>query len=401
MAREPVKIDWMVPNQEWQATREWVEDEYGSLSGYLGRAAENAMEEFVDDDEGYAELESKIDRLIKAAGRTPEDLRKEKKSSQGGPSLASQPTTRVTARVDEHIKTRFKKYADRHTDYGSYGVALGRAIREYRTGGRPGRLNDKLDRVVDDAESVLAELDDGEAAKEGLSTVQRREIIICNRLPEQFTDEELNAEIRDVAGASEPTVEKYRERVIERLGYEPHPNAAHVWLPAEKASEIAQDGVPREYRVPVEVLCREDRVRRLQVALVHEATRSKGTGGFRATTSEIREHVFDTELSLSSVRDLCNQAALNSGFTMDRSNNRVSLGVNVTNSIDDDIAEIVQDLVKHEIDSPFKGPIETGIDDFTDPEPESQSPAEPNDIEIEFSKPTADGGGSPRKENDG
>lgn len=105
------------------------------------------------------------------------------------------------------------------------GVVFARALLAYLDGGPGDRQERKLDRVLEDATAMLKEMNPDDDAG-GLSVVERRTIAIGNRLPEEFPDDDHLVEtIADVAGSSEPTIEKYRERVVDRLGVEPHPNA--------------------------------------------------------------------------------------------------------------------------------------------------------------------------------
>lgn len=394
--RDPVVLDWRVPETEWERFRTHVESRFGSLDGYLGREAELAMREYADED-GYHDLEEKIDRLVRAAGRTPGDLFKEKISSGTATDLTEQSTTRVTVRVDEEMKERFIATAEK-SNVDSYGMAFARAIQQYREGGRAARLEEKVDRIVDDAEAVLSELQPGEGADDGLSTVDRRTLIICNRLDEQFTDEELRSEISDVAGSSEPTIERYRDLVIDRLGYEPHPNAPKtVWVPASTAAELAADGVPREIRRPVEILDREERVRRIHLAL---GRRAGQTGGrVRASATEIRTHVFESEISLSSVLDLLNQAALEDGYRLDRSGDGASISVNVAGGLSDQ--ELVDDIRAYgEADTTglLGETTETKVTDFTPDSP--TTPAGLSKDDQQAMDAATDGGGPSREDGD-
>jgi len=342
--RELVMLDWMVPERSWAIFRETVESEHGSIEGYLGRTAEAAMDEFAEAD-GYERVEDLVDRLVQAAGRTPDSRPKEKNIlSGGGSDLADLPTERVTIQVDASVKERFKAAAD-ESAFSSYGVAFGRALELYCDGGRADRLEDKLERVVDDAEALLSEMNESDGDG-GLGKVDRNVITICNRLTEQFTDQELNSEIHAVAGngprASEPTLEKYRDLVTERLDVEPHPNNPDsVWVPADVAAEIVDDGVPEECRRPPEMLDRAERVRRIQLALGRQAA-SNSNGFARATTTDIHEQVFGEDLSRSSVLDLMNEAALDQPFELDKTSQTTAVQVELTGgAVDDDLKEAI------------------------------------------------------------
>jgi hypothetical protein len=65
--RDTVRLDWRVPTDEWTRFREYVQDQNGSLDGYLGREAEAAMREYADLD-GYDGVEDRISQLYEAAG---------------------------------------------------------------------------------------------------------------------------------------------------------------------------------------------------------------------------------------------------------------------------------------------------------------------------------------------
>jgi len=305
------KLDWMVPAEEWKRFCDHVESQFGSLEGYLGREAELAMREYIDGDR-YAELEETIDRLVQAAGRTPRKASKEKISD-----LEGSDTTRVAVRVHPEIRQEFKQVAS--AGQQTLGVAFARSIQTYRDGGRAGRLIQKVNRIADDAEALLSELDESDA-ESGLSKVKRNTIRICNRLNKQFTNDDLNREIHDVAGrgdrASEPTLEKYRDRVVDRLDVVPHPNKHdEVWVPEETAEQYAPDGIPRECHLPASVLDREERVRRIKLALGRRAKRRKN-GFVSVQSNTIKSGILGNEVSKTTTINLMEQAANTDGFRL-------------------------------------------------------------------------------------
>lgn len=398
--RETVMLDWRVPEDEWRAFRDYVESEYGSVEGYLGREAERAMRAYADAD-GYDAVEEKIDRLVEAAGRRPGAASKEKNSS-----LAGQPTTRVTARVDEVVKDEFRAVAADDDD--PFGVVFARAIREHREGGRADRLERKLDRVIDDAGALLSELDEGDT-EGGLSSEDRKLITICNRLGDQhdnlqFTDDELNSEIHDVAGrgqrASPPTLEKYRDLVIERLGVEPHPNASHVWVPEETAADLVPDGTPEECRRPVELLDRDDRVRRIKLALGRRAA-NRSTGKVTARRPSIQNDVLEDVPAKSTVLDLMEEVALTEGYSIDRSRDKAALRVDLkaAGEADPGLFEEVIDYRDAETDSLLGDTTETTVSDYTDSPESTVSPDAAADQMDQLTKSMTDGGG-PGRERD-
>lgn len=331
-----IRLDWRVPAEEWERFRRHVEDEYGSLGGYLGREAEAAMQEYADAD-GYAGIEERIDRLVEAAGRRPGAASKEKKSD-----LANADTTRVTVKVESEVKDEFRAVADQSEN--TFGVEFARAIRAYRDGGRAARLERKLDRVLDDAAGLLAETTDSDS-DESLSLVERKTIAIANELGEEFTDDELVDAIVDVAEVdSDPSIEKYRSRVTEKKDVEPHPNASHLWIPAEKASRLSP-GQPKECRQPVDQLDRQGRVRRIQMAIGRRAA-SRNNGRVRVETPDIRDHVLDGEVTKSTTLDLMRSAARPVGIDVDDSTRPAALKVNL-DILQETEPELVVDMVEY------------------------------------------------------
>jgi hypothetical protein len=395
--RDLVMLDWMTPERPWTVFCHTVESEHGSLEGYLGRKVTDAMDEFAEAD-GYERVEDLVDRLVQAAGRTPGEVPKEKNPASS--DLSQLPTTRVTVRVDRDVKERFKAAAE-ESAYDSYGVALGRALQLYCEGGRAARLEGKLDRVVDDAESLLAELDSS-ADDDTLGKVDRNVIQICNRLTEEFTDAELNSEIHDVAGngprVSDPTLEKYRDLVTERLGVERHPSAETVWVPSHKASQYAPDGLPDVCRRPVQNLDREQRTRRLRLALGCRAAR-QGNGYARTDSTEIGIDVFDDNLTKATVLSIMNEAALEDGYELDKSTTPTTLTVDLVDGITDGyLAEDIVDYKESPASGLLSGSSETTVDDWS----AKTSPPTASAVDENLDRLTSatDGGGPPRKDGD-
>ena len=145
-----VKVNWRVPSNEWDAFIDYVHDEHSEIRGYVGREVERAMREWIDGDD-FAEVEDLVNRLVKAAGRTPENL-SQKKSAVDPPTGGD--TTTVQCRVDPDLKKRFAHYARTDTD-DREGTILAEALRERRDGGRARRVQEKLERVVDDAATAF------------------------------------------------------------------------------------------------------------------------------------------------------------------------------------------------------------------------------------------------------
>ncbi|MFB9804110.1 hypothetical protein ACFFQF_00810 [Haladaptatus pallidirubidus] len=250
-------------------------------------------------------------------------------------------------------------------------MTFARAIQQYRDGGRAQRLENKLDRVLDDCESLLSELDESEGGSSGLSAKERRTMIISNRLGKTgFTRSELEAEVSDVAAhsgqASEPTIEDYLKRVVDRKGFVEHPNNPDVWMQPEAAESLAPEGVPTVCWRNVDYLDRAERVRRIKIALGRKAATS-GTGRTRATSTKIREDILDEKVSRASTLELMNEVALEDGYSFDDSGQAATICVDVADGITDGyLAEDIIDYAQSDTGL-VTGPTETTVSDFAEP----------------------------------
>jgi hypothetical protein len=329
-----VKVNWRVPSDEWDAFIDYVHDEHGEIRGYVGHEVERAMREWIDGDD-FVEVEDLVDRLVKAAGRTPENLT-QKKSSFGVDSPTGGDTTNVQCRVDPDIKKRFAHHAKTDTD-DRVGTVLARSLRARRYGGRARRVKEKLNRVADDAEGLLAELNPDE---DGLSLIERRTVAICNRLGPNFHRDDLEAAIEAVAGGSDPTVQGYTDRVLDRLEYVQHPDNPDLFIPEAEAERMGVNlDAPAFYRKGYRGLSLEEKFRGLQVELAQRSMSNDGQFAMKAAA--IHQNIFDGQPSESHVRNLMDRAAKADGFSTDTKRGAERLRVNVRR-IDEDVKAAVR-----------------------------------------------------------
>jgi len=332
-----VKIGWHVPSDEWDSFTDYIVDKHGQATGYVGDEVERAMREWVDTDD-YASVEALVDRLVEAAGRTPANL-SHKKSATTTPSTDGD-TTKVQTRVDTDIKADFAAHAKRDADERP-GRVLARALRERRHGGRARRLRDKLDRVADDAEALLAE----DAGEDGASLQQKRTIAICHRLGRQFTRDKLEDAIEAVAGGSEPTIREYTDRVFDRLDYVEHPNNGDLFIPKGEAREHGADpDAPaidrfRDGGLRYDDLPRDDKVRGVRIAAARRATSNGGKGSVDAATVE--HDVFDGHPSRTHAGKLVDLAADADGFDVDTRRGKKRLRVDLRDVTDGTVLDAV------------------------------------------------------------
>lgn len=335
------KVGWRVPTDEWERFLAQVRDRHGETEGRVGHEVRRAMREWIDADE-FAAVEREVDRLVWAAGRTPAALAEKK---HGSDHPASEDTTLVQTRAPRDLKEEFAASAREQGERP--GVYLARALRERRAGGRARRVLAKLDRVSDDAEALLAEVDpegDGD-----MSIRERRTVAICRRLGEQFPEDELEAAIGAVAGDSQPTLREYRERVLDRLEYVEHPHNAELYVPEDTAREIAEGtdapgpDAPAAERKPYAKLAREEKVHGVRVAAVRRAARNDGRAQLDAAA--VRTEVFDGEPSEGHARDLMRVAGQADGFEFGKRYGKDRLRVDLRDVTDDDLLEAARDAV--------------------------------------------------------
>lgn len=316
MASRP-KVNWRVPSTEWDRFVDYVHDKYGRTEGLVGREVDLAMREWIDDD-GYQGVEEQIDRLVRAAGRRPEDLAEKKRSTS---TISDEgETTNVQCRVDPVLKEDFAAFTKEHSD-DRLGVALARALRQRQNGGRSQRLEQKLDRIADDAEDLLSEIADDES--ESMSLRKKRTIKICRRFNDcyEFTRDELHEAIADVAG--ETVIDDYEQRVLDRMGYAQHPGGAPLFMPIDDARELAEElglpgpDAPAIDRKPYRDLSREEKVEGLRLELARKAY--SRNGGASVTVSKVHDGIFDGKGSKDHIRSLMGDAAEYHGYSMETS----------------------------------------------------------------------------------
>jgi hypothetical protein len=323
------KIDWRVPSAEWESFVEFVYCEYGDNERYVSREVEQAMREWADLD-GLAPIEKRVNRLVRAAGRTVEDS-SEKKIASTSPE--DEDTTRVSHRVDAQVKNDFAEFVSQTTG-DRLGLVLARALRQHRMADRPQRLLNKLNRVVDDAESLLAEMSEDDK----LNTRQKRTIAICNHLGDQFTRSELEDAIRSVVGDSPPTIRDYTEKVLARRNAVKHPNNSELYIPEATVRKLGVDpNAPAIDRKPYDDLTREEKVHGLQVVLASRSLASNGK--YQANVQKVKREIFDREPSDSHSRELIRLADEARGFNLANREGKLRLRVDIEKVTDRSVLE--------------------------------------------------------------
>lgn len=246
---------------------------------------------------------------------------------------------KVQHRVDADVKTDFAAHARRDADERP-GLVLARALRERRHGGRGRRLTDKLERVVEDAEALLAAI-----AGDGMSHEQKQTVAICHLLGNQFTRDDLEDTIEAVVGGSRPTIREYTGRVFDRLDYVEHPNADDLFIPEAEARDLGADpDAPaidrfRDGGLSYDGLSRDDRVRGLRIAVARRATSNGGRAAIDVATVE--HDVFDGHPSPGYASKLVGLAADADGFNVHTRPGKKRLRVDLRNVTDDAVLDAV------------------------------------------------------------
>lgn len=369
------KLQWTVPSSEWEAFKDHVHSKHGEIKGYVGQEAENAMREWIDSDD-YSEIEKRVDRLVRAAGRTPADRSQEKISTEAPGNDGD--TTKVHTRVDADLKADFKSYVDEHTD-DKVGIQLSKALRERRHGGRAGRLDDKLSRIEDDTEQLLEHFNDNDDSS--IPKPEREAVAISHDLNNEFTRTDLHDTIEDVTGRdTEYIYDDRTERVLDRMDVTQHPNNPDLFVPEERAEQI--DQTPAIDREEYADLSRSEKRDGIRIKLARAAKGNGGKGGI--DVGEIQRGIFDGHPSDGHAQDLMRSAADAEGYQIDpkpRSD---------TNRLVVDLSEVSTDVLEAagiEID-----PSATDPDSNNGSEPDQKPNPEATMDQLMNARPVTDGG---------
>ena len=198
------QLGWKQP-PEWDRFLEAVEDEWGATEPYAGFTLDTAWREYRDDHP----LEEYADRLLGATGRRDEPTREKSQLTRDATSAVD---GRVWTRVLRETKDEMAAFAT-ESNVPNHEV-LRAVVNWYLSGGLLGRLTEKFERAVPEAEDALADLDP--EAEEGLTKSERVEIAIAQRLGKQFSEADLARAIEEETSGSDYYHERYGPAVVER-----------------------------------------------------------------------------------------------------------------------------------------------------------------------------------------
>jgi len=324
-----VPLNWKRP-PEWDRFLETVEEEHNATALYAGFEIEQAWKEYRDEHPA----EDYTNRLARAVG-THGRLTREKSpptraSDEGG--------RRVGVRVREGVKEDMAAYA-KESGVPNYEI-LRAVVCWYLDGGLLGRLTEKLEKAVPEAEKQLADLDPGD--DRGLTAEERKPRWLSkNLMPDDggrgaFTAGDFGEALEAMpfrGGDTDHMREKWLPEVLNRLDYARHPNNPDLFVPEERAREYADDETvldgPAIDRLPYADLSDEERVEGLRIEAVRKA--EGRTNGLSALSVEtVRGDVFDGGPSKRKAKDLMDRAARTDGFSTDVRGGRKRLKVDLS-----------------------------------------------------------------------
>lgn len=341
-----VKVNWSVPVEEWDRFRNFVEFKHGKIKGHIGREAERAMREYAEFDE-YAGVEDLVDRLVQAAGRSAGGAKRNNNSLDVG---ADGPSTRARCRVSKDVKERFASHVDQ-TDL-RLGIAFAHALQIRREGGRAERLEDKLERVVEDAESLLKIENDSAEAGESMGKKERQTVQICNQIQQQYVPDGIEGYpnefprvwieqiIEDMFAERSGNVEnyyipEYLEEVKERLGYVTKPGAPKILVNDELV-----DPTPAYETKEYDQLNKTERV---EAVNVHLGRQARENGGLRQqSVQSIREHLFENQPRKETVKNYVREAGSVAGFSVRQKHGKLRLMCDLEEVTDEELLEYIQ-----------------------------------------------------------
>jgi len=332
-----------VPDDDVERFEDYLHEKYGMKAPYAGIEIERELRTLREHND-LASLEDEIDRVLRAAGRRPTDTQEKNILTR---SASDGPTTIKNYRIHEDVRAWFV------ANYDNPGRVVGRLMRYIADGGTIDRLLRRFHRVADDAEALLADLADGDESSAGAKERRRRTLfthLAADGTPFDIDnfDDAVDDHLTGI-DSGDYAREEYLESILDRANYTRHPLNPDVFVPEERAREIAdfQDvagpDAPtldrfRDGGLRYDDLSRDDKVRGLRIAAARRAA-PRGTGAIHST--DVVDEVFDGNTSASHAAGLIDDAANADGFGTDTKRGTKRLTVNLRN-VDRDVLKHVE-----------------------------------------------------------
>jgi hypothetical protein len=358
----------------WDRFAETIEEKWGTTSSYAGFEIDRAWREFTEEHpaEDYA------DRLLGAVRRRARDTRERNLLTRGASGTGD---GRVWTRVHPKTKEGMQAYA---TEAGVPDhVVLRGVLWWYLDGGLLGRVTEKLERAVPEAEIQLAEIDP--AKDGGLTAEEKKRRWLADHFtgedgtPHPFTRDDFGDALKEMpyrGGDTEYMRDQHLRPVLDRLEFTEHPNTSDLFVPEEQAEAYADAAdvdldAPAFDRKDYADLDREERVYGLRLELTRRAAK-RSNGKSALSASKVRSEVFDGHPSKRTVKDLMGRAARVDGFETDGKGGEKRLTCGLETVTDDDLladANLPAGATGSGPDDPQANPgVDPGDTEETDPE---------------------------------
>ncbi|WP_299237214.1 hypothetical protein [Natronomonas sp.] len=262
------------------------------------------------------------------------------------------------------------------TEKGSAKHELLRAVVCWHlSGGLLGRVTDKLEVAVPEAETQLAGLDPSD--DRGLTTVEKKRRWLADELtPGPFPRDVFGRKLEAMSwrgGDTKHMRKTHLQPVLNRIGYTEHPNNRDLFIPKEQAREYAEEqgidlDAPAFEWKPYYELTDDERTHGLRVELVRRAARCGGKHALSA--DKARSQVFDGTPGTRKVKGLMDWAADgHPAFETDAKGGRKRLRCDLGVGVDPDMladAGLTTDTDPREVSETDENELKTGIKEDMD-----------------------------------
>jgi len=257
-------------------------------------------------------------------------------------------STRAYCRVSKDVKEEFTAHVEQ-TDK-RLGIAFAHACQLRREGGRPDRVQDKLERVVDDAESLLKVQNDSAEAGESMGKKERQTVQVCRDVreklrengdedPDTFPLKFVENSIVDLLcdESTDPSnhyLPVYTEEVKERMGYVIEPGSTGLLIKEELV-----DPTPAYEQKDYGDLSTDERV---EAVRVHIGRQARENGGLRQKSVEqIREDLFDNNPRKATVKNYVETASKAPGYSLKQKHGKKRLKCKLEEVTDEELLEYI------------------------------------------------------------
>jgi methylphosphotriester-DNA--protein-cysteine methyltransferase len=309
-----------------------VQEKHAADGLYMGIAAEMAIREYLDKDDG-AELEERLRARCTSVGSSPPKRKKLVADTDNTSKKKAQ------WRIREELKEDLKMFAKGNDK--TYSEVFALAIREYWTNSRMERIETLYDRL----ETAIEPYADQIGSDVDVSVKDKRTATIAMELGSSFTRTELETAIAEMTSDSDYNKREYTPRVAEYKGVEEHPKNEDLFLPREEVADLREkldidESGPSVFEQSFEELTSDDRVLRIQARLYREAYARNGKS--QLEHGDILDE-FDNEPGKTTGYEIMGRASELAGFTVASPHGTKKLRVDIQRVEDSDVIETAEE----------------------------------------------------------